>query len=70
MPKTHFYNIQNKFDLDAFTNGNNKDHDKKWPYRMLITGPSVSGITNALLNVIQKQDNESLLTRFICMVKT
>ena len=37
---------------------------------MLITGPSVSGITNALLNVIQKQDNESLLTRFICMVKT
>ena len=28
------------FNLDAITNKNNKDHDKKWPYRMLITGPS------------------------------
>ena len=26
--------------LDAITNKNNKDDDKKWPYRMLIIGPS------------------------------
>ena len=28
---------------------------KKWPYRMLIIGPSESGKTNALLNLIQKK---------------
>ena len=28
---------------------------KKWPYRMLIIGPSGSGETNALLNLIQKK---------------
>ena len=28
---------------------------------MLILGPSGSGKTNALLNVIQKQDNDSLI---------
>ena len=44
--------------MDAITNKNNKDDDKKWPYRMLITGPSGSGKTNALLNLIQKQDND------------
>ena len=42
------------FNLDAITNKNNKDDDKKWPYRMLIIGPSGSGKTNALLNLIQK----------------
>ena len=31
------------FNLDAITNKNNKDDDKKWPYRMLIIGPSGSG---------------------------
>ena len=46
------------FDLDAITNENNKDHNKKWPYRVLIIGPSGSGKTNALLNLIQKQDND------------
>ena len=40
------------FNLDAITNKNNKDDDKKWPYGMLIIGPSVSGKTNALLNLI------------------
>ena len=48
------------FNLDAITNKNNKDDDKKWPYRMLIIGPSGSGKTNALLNSIQKQDNGNL----------
>ena len=26
--------------LDAITHKNNKDDDKKWPYRMLIIGQS------------------------------
>ena len=46
------------FNLDAIRNENNKDHNKKWPYRMLIIGPSDSGKINALLNLIQKQDND------------
>ena len=41
--------------LDAITNKNNKDDDKKWPYRVLIIGLSGSGKTNALLTLIQKQ---------------
>ena len=47
------------FNLDAITNENNKDHNKKWPYisdnpyMMLITGSSGSGKTNALLNLIK-----------------
>ena len=49
------------FNLDAITNKNNKDDDKKWSYRMLIIEPSGSGKTNALLNLIQKQDNGSLI---------
>ena len=48
------------FNLDAITNKNNKDDDKKWPYRMLIIRQSRSGKTNALLNSIQKQDNDNL----------
>ena len=47
------------FNLDAIINKNNKDDDKKWPYRMLIIGPSGSGKTNSLLNLIQKQDNDA-----------
>ena len=43
------------FNLDAITNKNNKDDDKNWSYRMLIIGPSRSGKTNVLLNLIQKQ---------------
>ena len=44
------------FNLDAITNKDNKDDDRKWPYRMLIIGPFGSGKANALLNLIQKQD--------------
>ena len=51
------------FNLDAITNKNNKDDDKKWPYRMLIIGPSGSGKTNALLNLIQNQENDSLIDK-------
>ena len=57
------------FNLDAIKNKNNKDDDKKLPYRMLMIGLSGSGKTNALLNLIQKQDNDKiLLTKFICML--
>ena len=45
------------FNLDAITNKSNKDDDKIWPYRMLIMGPSGSGKANAVLNLIQIQDN-------------
>ena len=38
------------FNLDALTNKNNKDDDKKWPFRMLIIGASGSEKTNASLN--------------------
>ena len=42
------------FNLDYITeNSNNKD----WSYRKLIIGPSVSGKTNYLLNLIQKYNN-------------
>ena len=47
------------FNLDAITNKYNKDDDKNWPYKMLIIGPSESGKTNALPNLIQKQNNGS-----------
>ena len=48
------------FNLDAITNKNNKDDDKNWLYRMLIIRPSGSGKTNALPNLIQKQNNNSI----------
>ena len=47
------------FNLDTITNKNNKDDDKIWPYRMLIIGPSGSGKNNALINLIQKQNNNN-----------
>ena len=53
------------FNLDAITNKNNKDDDKKFSYRMLIIGPYGSGKTNALLNLIQ-QDNSNLIDK-ICL---
>ena len=43
------------FNLDTITNKNNKNDDKKRPYRMLIIGPSGSGKTNALLNTKTRQ---------------
>ena len=42
------------FHLDNVTT---KNDSKSWPYRMLIIGPSGSGKTNALLNLIQKDNN-------------
>ena len=56
------------FNLDAITNKNNKDDDKKWLYGMLIIGPSGSGKANALLNLIQKQNNDSPIDQhlFLC----
>ena len=49
--------------MDDITNENNKEHNEKWPYipdhpyRILITGDSGSGKTNALLNLIKAQDD-------------
>ena len=57
------------FNLDAITNKNNKDDNKKWPYRMLIIGPSGSGKTNALPNLIQKQDNDMPIDRIYLYAK-
>ena len=56
------------FNLDAITNKNNKDDDKKWPYRILIIRPSRSGKTNALLNLIQK-DNNNLIDKIYLYAK-
>ena len=42
------------FNLDTVTS---KNDNKSWPYRMLIIGPSGSGKTNALLILIQKDNN-------------
>ena len=51
------------FNLDDITNENNKEHNKKWPfipdhpYRILIIGGSGSGKTNALINLINEQND-------------
>ena len=66
-PKNSFLQHKNMFNLDAITNKNSKDNNKNWPYRMLMTGPSGSGKTNALLSLIQYQDND--LIDKICMLK-
>ena len=42
---------------------------KRWPYRLLIIGPSGSGKTNALLNLIQKQNNDSLADKIYLYAK-
>ena len=47
--------------FDDYTNENKIEHNSKWPnipdhpYRILITGGSGSGKTNALLNLINNQ---------------
>ena len=49
--------------LDNITNENNKKHNEKWPYtpdhpyRIWIIGGSGSGKTNALLNLINDQND-------------
>ena len=57
------------FNLDAITNKNNKDDGKNWPYRMLIIGPSGSGESNALLNLIQKQSNNNPIDNIFLYAK-
>ena len=60
--------------LDSITNENNKEHNEKWPfipdhpYRILIIGGSGSGKTNALLNLIKKQDANFVIIQnlFVC----
>ena len=42
------------FTLDTVTT---KYDNKNWAYRMLTIGPSGSGKTNALLSLIQKDNN-------------
>ena len=49
--------------LDNIPNENNKEHNEKWPYipdhsyRMMIIGGSGSGKTNALINLINQQND-------------
>ena len=57
------------FNLDAITNKNNKDGDKKWPYRLLIIGQSGSGKANALLNLIQKEDDDAPIDKIYLYAK-
>ena len=47
------------FNLDSVTT---KNDNKNWPYRTLIIGPFGSGKANALLNLIQ-QDNDSFIDK-------
>ena len=53
------------FNLDTVTT---KNDNKNWPYKMLIIGPSGSGKTNALLNLIQ-QDNNNLIDKIYLYAK-
>ena len=49
--------------LDSIINDNNKEHNEKCPfipdhpYRIIIIGGSGSGKTNALINLINEQNN-------------
>ena len=49
--------------LGSITNKNSKKHNEKWPYipdhphRVIITGGSGSGKTNALINLINEQND-------------
>ena len=63
------------FNLDSITKENNKKHNDKWPYirdhpyRIIIIGGSGSGKTNALINLINEQndiDKIYLYARDLC----
>ena len=49
--------------LDSIANENNIKHNEKWPYipdhlyRIIIIGGSESGKTNALINLINEQND-------------
>ena len=49
--------------LDRITGENNEKHNEEWPYipdhsyRILIIGGTGSGKTNALINLINEQNN-------------
>ena len=49
--------------LDSITSKNKTEHNEKWPYildhpyRILIIGGSGSGKTNALINLINEQND-------------
>ena len=51
--------------LDNITSRN---ENKKWSYRMLTIGPSGSGKTKALLNLIQK-DNDNFIDKIYLHAK-
>ena len=53
------------FNLDNITS---KNGNKKWPYRMLIIGPSGSEKSNALLNLVQI-DNENFIDKIYVYAK-
>ena len=62
------------FNLDAITNKNKKDRNKKWPYvpdhpyRILIIGSPGSGKTYALLN-LTKQDSDNFIDKIYFYAK-
>ena len=58
------------FNLDVITNEDyNKDYNKKWPYRMLIIGPSRSGKTNPLCNPILRQGTDNVINNIYLYAK-
>ena len=57
------------FNFEAITNKNNKDDEKNGPYRMFIIGPSGSEKTHALLNLIQKQNNNNPIDKVYLYAK-
>ena len=51
------------FNLGSITNENNNKHNEKWPYipdhpyKIITVGGSGSGKTNALINLINEQND-------------
>ena len=63
------------FNLEFIINENNEGHNLKWPYfpdhlyRMLIIGSSRSVKTKVLLDLIKKQDSDSLIDKIYLYAK-